>query len=77
MTAQAAAIITKDRVRVWQKTNERKGLAITPVLLVNVGHGEQNGQIHLNVTEDMPMKAIVAFLEAALAHAKSRAAMGE
>ncbi len=71
MTPYAAAIITKDRLRLWQRRNEREGLPCTPAVLINVCHEpDKLGQIVLNTTDDMPLH----FIHAALVQAADEVA---
>lgn len=66
MTPYAAAQITKDRLRLWQKRNERANYCATPALLVSINHEEgKSGQLILNTVEDLSDTDIVLLLEAA------------
>lgn len=56
MTPFVAATISKDRLRGWQRRNEREQLPCTPVVLVNVSH--PSGQIVLNTTGELPLSDV-------------------
>lgn len=68
MSPFAAAEITKDRLRLWQKRNEREQMACTPAVLVNIRHEEAHlGQVVLNITEDVSLEQVYALLVRAAA----------
>lgn len=54
MTAFAAAQISKDRLRLWQKRNEHEGIACTPAILVSLRH-DDGGTLILNTVEEQDL----------------------
>jgi hypothetical protein len=62
--------ITRDRFASWAKV--LKKVSSTPFLCVGIGHGEQQGNIHITQVEDLSNDQVIAFLEQALALLKSK-----
>lgn len=69
MMSQSTAVqITKDRLRIWQRRNEKEQHVCTPMMLVNVCHdAKHSGQVIINTTEDMDIDTIRASLLKAVA----------
>jgi hypothetical protein len=65
MTPFACAEITKTRLRLWQKRNEKDGLCSTPAVLVNICHGNNNVPMVVNTVEDLDNVQIVRLLRGA------------
>lgn len=66
MTTTAASQITKDRLRLWQKRNEREQLPCTPFLLINVMHGEKSGDLVINTVETVTDNDVMVLLRKAV-----------
>lgn len=58
-----AAQITKERLAQWQKRNEGDRIVCTPILLMNIGHGEKHsGEVVLNMVDDVKLEFVKAAL---------------
>lgn len=66
MTPFAAAQITKDRLRLWQRRMEREQLSATPAVLISVQHDQaRRGELVISTTEDIPDAEVLKILRAA------------
>ena len=65
MTPFACAQISKDRLRLWQKRNEKDGYACTPAILVNITHDERAGSLIVNTVEDLTDEEVIQLLRRA------------
>lgn len=66
-----ATQITKDRLYQWRKRNESEGVACTPVVLINVIHGEKSG-IVLNIVPESPLGDILKILQMAVVQVENK-----
>jgi len=77
MTPFAAAQITKDRLRLWQKRNEKENRVCTPVVLLSVTHfPASGGEMVINTVEDLTDEQIEKLLQGALILLQKRRQQG-
>lgn len=76
MTSFAASIITRDRLGMWQRRNEREQLPCTPVCLVNVMHGKHAGKLVINTPENISDEQVLHVLETAVREIKLKIGRG-
>lgn len=77
MTAEAAATISQDRVRVWINRNKRENIACTPMVMLSVEHGgPNNGRLVVNAIEEKELTdpQLLLLLEGATAMLRARMA---
>lgn len=61
MSAQQIQQITTDRLAKWAQRAIRNNA--TPMILINIGHGHNSGQISLCTVEDMDNRMLKALLQ--------------
>lgn len=70
MDTQQVREITTERLADWRNALVRNHA--TPVALIGVGHDHNSGELHLCITEDMPVAVLQGFLAWAVRELEAR-----
>jgi len=64
MTKSLSRAVSKQRLQQWRQRNAESGEITTPIMLVNVIHGEKSGLV-LNISQDSPLEDVLKLLQIA------------
>jgi len=64
MSHKLAQAITKERLYQWRKRNAESNTMTTPIVLVNIIHGDKSGVV-LNITQDANLSDVLKLLQIA------------